>query len=466
MAGLTLPSIRDLDLPWNTTNWAFPSPPLTPTSQSFCSSHGGWQSRRSSVEETPSEALTLLSRSALGYLEPGTDHESRRGSTVSTVSTSESLPSMYEFVRGLVEMGLPTPLPSPTFHSHCLSVSPDSEQSVPWSRSRIPDNNAASELCSLLRNRRQEGRIQERRKALTQSTRPKVQQLPAKQRHPSDARVKKPKTALNKSKPKCPRAKRSNQEYTPIQECFIIYHRSERKFGWEQIAAAYNEWNMGSGEPFRSHGALSCIYYRTNYRIPMTTPDGLLVLRVRYGEEEEARIQAEMEAEVKRLEEEAARIRAEKEAEARRLEMERRLRSLEELKDEGIEMDDGPSRSIRVVKDEGYVDGEDQKRDEKKKKDAEKKKKHEKKAEVHYPYSVHGDVGIPTVEYSNSSTKVRDGGDVPLLHRFPEVLADERHTWVLPEHRERAKELAARRIQQRLEWREWYVFFPGPPASH
>ncbi|KAM7197728.1 hypothetical protein V8F33_005452 [Rhypophila sp. PSN 637] len=218
---------------------------------------------------------------------------------------------------------------------------------------------------------------------------------------------------------------------------------------------------MGSGEPYRSQGALSCIYYRTNYRIPLTTPDGLLVLRVRYGEEEEARIQAEMESEVKRMVEQAARIRAEKEAEARRLEMERRLRRLEELKDDGIEMNDGPNRSIRVVKDEGYVDEEDEKRDEEIKKEIEKKKKKKKQLEtkvwVPYPFSVHGDVGIPTVEYSNSSTKVREGGDVPLLHRFPEVLADERHTWVLPEHRERAKELAARRIQQRLEWREWSI---------
>ncbi|KAM7223800.1 hypothetical protein V8F06_000816 [Rhypophila decipiens] len=339
---------------------------------------------------------------------------------------------MYEFVRGLVEMGLPTPLPSPTFHSHCLSVSPDSEQSVPWSRSRIPDNNAASEVCSLLRNRRQEGRIQERRKALTQSTRPKVQQLPAKQRHPSDARVKKPKTAPKKSKPKCSRAKRSNQEYTSIQVCFIIYHKSERKFQWEQIAAAYNEWNMASGEPFRSHGALSCIYYRTNYRIPLTTPDGLLALRVRYGEEEEERIRAEKEAEKKKL----------------------NKRKREDHEDEGIEIEDRAIKRIKVVRDEGYEGGEDEKGDEKRKK-KDQKKKNKKKLEVPYPYSVHGDVGIPAVEYSNDPTKVREGGDVPLLHRFPEVLADERHTWVLPEHRERAKELAARRIQQRLEWREW-----------
>ncbi|KAK3692938.1 hypothetical protein B0T22DRAFT_504146 [Podospora appendiculata] len=42
--------------------------------------------------------------------------------------------------------------------------------------------------------------------------------------------------------------------------------------------------------------------------------------------------------------------------------------------------------------------------------------------------------------------------EVSLLERFPEELVDERNDWVLPEHREMARDIAARRARQREEW--------------
>lgn len=435
MPGHTLPGIKDLDLPTAISRFAQPTPPLTPT-QSFDSSHGGWPRRISSFDESYSEALTKLSASVLGYLGPVTNHGSRKPSTFNigelmTVSSSPLLPSIKEFMRGVCEMAieaqfqrnhgnspLPTPLPSPVCSSSVLYGAPDPKHRVPWSRAPFPTGNLAAEFFHQRVLKGHELRKRESREPAIRNIQ-KDARLPTAKRHDrSDARVKKPKTAAKRSKPKLSRdndedeirEKRSNKEYTPTQECFIIYHKAEKKLTWKQLEDAYDEFNVN--QPHRSESALSCCYYRTNYHIPLTTPDGLLVLRWDYSEETEGRIREEMAKEQERLDKEYEKL-------------------LEEIKREEAKQEE--------TEENNESDENEEKRDTKNKN--KKKTRIPKKPVVPYPFSVHGDDGIPAVEYKNTQVWVRQSGDVSLFQRFPEVLANKRNTWVLPEDMERAKEI-------------------------
>ncbi|KAK3333104.1 hypothetical protein B0T19DRAFT_116807 [Cercophora scortea] len=55
------------------------------------------------------------------------------------------------------------------------------------------------------------------------------------------------------------------------------------------------------------------------------------------------------------------------------------------------------------------------------------------------------------VKYKVKHVQCRTG-EVSLFERFPEELVDEKNDWVLPEHREMARDIAARRARQREEW--------------
>ncbi|KAM7202101.1 hypothetical protein V8F20_004555 [Naviculisporaceae sp. PSN 640] len=466
ITGFTLPKLKDLDLPLSISRFALPTPPLTPT-QSFDSNHGGWLRRRSSVEEVHSEALTNLSRSALGYLEPLINDQPRKPLASNLgepmiVSSSPLLPSVDEFMRGVYEMQMenqfqwnygisrpPTP-PSPVSSSSTLCNTPEPEESFPWSHARFPTDKLSAEFLHQKVSRDYELRKREARKPAIQNIQKAACFPTTKHQYRSDAGVKKVKTAAKKSKPRKAwdddeddeiSTKRSNEKYTPTQECFIIYHKAEKNLTWKQLEEAYEKINVD--QPHRSESALSCCYYRTNYNIPVTTPDGLLILRWDYSEERERQIKEEMDKVQERLDREY-----EKDMEEYKRRLEEYKRSLkEEAKQEGAAEENGEPTDEN--------EEEKEKKKEKKDKTKPKKPKKPKQPSVPYPFSVHGDDGIPTVEYANTQLWVRQSGDVSLFDRFPEVLADERNTWVSPEDRERAKDIAARRLQQRLQWREW-----------
>ncbi|EGS20551.1 uncharacterized protein CTHT_0023840 [Thermochaetoides thermophila DSM 1495] len=82
-------------------------------------------------------------------------------------------------------------------------------------------------------------------------------------------------SALSHSLPSPATRKRNNQPYPFQQEAFVIYHRVDLHMSWDQIRTAFlARWP----DRERTVGGLECIYYRTNWHVPVTTADGLLVL--------------------------------------------------------------------------------------------------------------------------------------------------------------------------------------------
>ncbi|KAK0630584.1 hypothetical protein B0T17DRAFT_224624 [Bombardia bombarda] len=77
------------------------------------------------------------------------------------------------------------------------------------------------------------------------------------------------------SKPK-KKKRSSNQKYTEEQNFFMIYHKADRSMQWAEITELFNSYFHDG----RTRGGLECAYYRTNWEIPATTNEGLMIFEM------------------------------------------------------------------------------------------------------------------------------------------------------------------------------------------
>ncbi|SPQ22403.1 3e0d3e0b-be38-426a-90b7-b03667cf095f [Thermothielavioides terrestris] len=195
--------------------------------------------------------------------------------------------------------------------------------------------------------------------------------------------------------------KRNNQPYTFEQEAFVIYHRVELDLPWDRVREAFMaRWPA----PDRSVSGLECAYYRTNGRLPATTPDGLLVL-----------VDPEAEA--------AGMGREEKGFGGEGLGWAQRRKGVCERAGEGLveeeEEEEEKNKGKEAAGDGGGGAGQ-------------------------YLY-------YRGVAYRTRAVKCRRA-KISLMERFPEELVDERNDWVRHEHRVMARDIAERRRRQREEF--------------
>ncbi|AEO69327.1 uncharacterized protein THITE_2119603 [Thermothielavioides terrestris NRRL 8126] len=192
--------------------------------------------------------------------------------------------------------------------------------------------------------------------------------------------------------------KRNNQPYTFEQEAFVIYHRVELDLPWDRVREAFMaRWPA----PDRSVSGLECAYYRTNGRLPATTPDGLLVL-----------VDPEAEA--------AGMGREEKGFGGEGLGWAQRRKGVCERAGEGLveeeEEEEEKNKGKEAAGDGGGGAGQ-------------------------YLY-------YRGVAYRTRAVKCRRA-KISLMERFPEELVDERNDWVRHEHRVMARDIATEIMENR-----------------